>query len=116
MIFRVTAAISRRILLRMTMRRIIGMAMLGAALLFGVADMWLSVVPIYGAQAITMGRLWALISIRSMDLVETMITRHVWSPIWEVGIWPVLVAPAWSFFAVLGVLLFVFGRPKASDR
>jgi hypothetical protein len=92
------------------------MAMLGAALLFGAADMWLTVVQSYGAQAITVGRLWALISVRSMDLVETLITRHLWSPIWEVGIWPILVAPAWSFFGVLGFLFFVFGRRKVSDR
>jgi hypothetical protein len=90
--------------------------MLGAALLFGAADMWFTIVPTYGAQAITVGRLWALISVRSMDLVETLITRHLWSPIWDVGIWPVLVAPAWSFFGVLGFLFFVFGRPKVSDR
>jgi hypothetical protein len=92
------------------------MVMLSAALLFGAADMWFTVVPTYGAQAITVGRLWALISVRSMDLVETLITRHLWSPIWDIGIWPVLVAPAWSFFGVLGFLFFVFGRPKVSDR
>ena len=100
----------------MTLRRIIGMAMLGAALLFGAADMWLGVVQSYGAQAITMGRLWALVSVRSMDLVETLITRHLWSPIWDIGIWPILVAPAWSFFAVLGFLFFLFGRPPVSER
>jgi len=100
----------------MTMRRIFGMVMLSAALLFAVADMWFTAVPTYGAPAITMGRLWALISVRSMDLVETLITRHVWSPIWDIAISPVLVAPAWSFFGVLGFLFFVFGRPKASDR
>jgi len=61
------------------------MVMLSAALLFGAADMWFTVVPTYGAQAITVGRLWALISVRSMDLVETLITRHLWSPIWDIG-------------------------------
>ena len=100
----------------MTARRIIGMAMLGAALLFGAAEMWFTIVPTYGANDITMGRLWALISIRSMNSVQMLITNHLWSPIWNVGISPVLVAPAWSFFAVLGFLFFVLGRPKVSDR
>ncbi len=90
--------------------------MFGAALLFGAADMWTTSVNSYGAQVITMGRIWALISVRSMNLVESLITRHLWSPIWDIGIWPVLVAPAWSFFAVLGFLFFAFGRAKASDR
>jgi hypothetical protein len=92
------------------------MAMLGAALLFGVAEMWLTIVPTYGATDITMGHLWTMISARSMNTVQMLITHHLWSPIWNIGIWPVLVAPAWSFFAVLGFLFFVFGRPKVSDR
>lgn len=89
--------------------------MLAAALLFGAADLWQSAVPTYGAQAITLGHLWDLINARSMDLVETSITR-LWSPIWNLGIMPILVAPAWSFFAVVGFLFFLFGQPKASDR
>ena len=90
--------------------------MLGAALLFGVAEMWFTIVPTYGAADITMGHLWALISVRSMNTMQMLITHHLWSPIWNVGIWPVLVAPAWSFFGVLAFLFFVFGRPKVSDR
>ena len=91
------------------------MVLLAAALLFAAADMWHSAVPTYGAPAITMERLWALISIRSLNLIEDFITRHIWSPIWEVGIWPILASPAWTFFGVLGFLFFVFGRPKASE-
>jgi hypothetical protein len=92
------------------------MAMLAAALLFGAADLWQSAVPVYGAQAITLGHLWDLISARSLDFVQAAITRHLWSPIWNVGISPILVAPAWSFFGVLGFLFFLFGQPKAADR
>jgi hypothetical protein len=51
-----------------------------------------------------------------MDMVENLITRHLWSPIWNVGISPILIAPAWSFFLVLGFLFFVFGRPQVSRR
>jgi hypothetical protein len=100
----------------MTTRRIIGLALLCAALLFYAADMWHTLVPTYGAQAITLGRLWILISARSLEFVEMVITRHLWSPIWNVGIAPILVAPAWSCFGILGLLFCVFGRPKVSDR
>src|SRR3954470_24635129 len=100
----------------MTTRQIIGMALLGAALLFGAAEMWFTVVPSYGAQSITMGRLWALVSVRSMNSMQMLITHHLWSPIWNIGIFPVLVAPAWAFFGALGFLFFIFGRPKASLR
>jgi hypothetical protein len=92
------------------------MAMLGAALLFGAAEMWLTIVPTYGAPDITMGHLWAIVSLRSLNAMQALVTEHIWSPIWNIGIAPVLVAPAWSFFAVLGSLFFVLGRPAASDR
>jgi hypothetical protein len=91
------------------------MALLAAALMFGAAEFWYTIVPTYGAPDITLGRLWLLVSARSLNMVQGLITNHLWSPIWNVGISPLLVAPAWSFFAVLGFLFFVFGRPKAAD-
>ena len=90
--------------------------MLIAALMFGVVDLWQSTVPSYGAQAITLGHLWDLVSARSMDFVEGLIIHHLWSPIWNVGITPILVAPAWTFFGVLGLAFFLFGQPKAENR
>jgi hypothetical protein len=93
------------------------MVMMVAALLFGVADLWHSYVPSYGeTQLITMGRLWLLISARSMTIVESVIQRHIWGPIWDFGISPVLVIPAWTFFLGLGVLFFLFGRPNPADQ
>jgi hypothetical protein len=92
------------------------MALLGAALLFGAADMWFAAVPTYGAQAVTVGNLWALISVRSMNAMQLLITHHLWSPLWNLGISPVLVAPAWSFFGALGFIFFVLGRPNTSER
>ncbi len=100
----------------MTVRRIIGMVMLAAALMFGAAEFWFSVINSYDAGAITLGRLWVTISARSLNIVQSLITDHLWSPIWNVGISPLLVAPAWSFFGALGVLFFIFGRPKVVER
>ena len=100
----------------MSVRRIIGMVMFCAALMFGAADLWHAYFPSYGNDLITMGRLWILVSARSLTFVETLIQRHIWSPLWDFGVSPILLAPAWSFFGVLGFLFFVFGQPKVSDR
>ncbi len=100
----------------MTLRRIIGMILLAAALMFGVAEFWYGVMNSYGPTDITMGRLWVLVSARSLNITQSLITDHVWSPIWELGISPLLVAPAWSFFGALGLLFFIFGRPKVVER
>jgi hypothetical protein len=100
----------------MTARRIIGLVLLSAALMFGAAEFWFTIVPTYGASDITMGRLWVLVSARSLTIVQGLITDHLWSPIWNVGISPLLVAPAWSFFGALGLLFFIFGRQKVTER
>jgi hypothetical protein len=92
------------------------MVLLAAALMFGAAEFWYSIVPTYGASDITMGRLWLLVSARSLNMVQGLITNHLWSPIWNIGISPLLVAPAWSFFGGLGFLFIVFGRPKVAER
>lgn len=100
----------------MTIRRIIGLVLLTAAIMFGAADLWHIVVPTYGAEPITMGRLWLMVSARSLSIAETLITRHLWSPIWEVAISPLLIAPAWIFFGLLGFAFFIFGRQPVSER
>jgi hypothetical protein len=92
------------------------MVLLTAALMFGAAEYWFDLLNNYGAADITLGRLWLLVSARSLNIVQALVTEHLWSPIWSVGISSLLVAPAWSFFGVLGVLFFVFGRPKLAER
>jgi hypothetical protein len=100
----------------MTTKRIIGIVLLVAAALFGLADVWHTYVPTYGEDTITMGRLWVLVSSRSLGMAENLIARHLWAPLWDFGVSPVLVAPAWSFFGVLGGLFLAFGRPKVTDN
>ena len=92
------------------------MVLLAAALMFGAAEFWFTIVPTYGASDITMGKLWVMVSAHSLAAVQALVINHLWSPIWNVGISPLLVAPAWSFFGALGVLFFVFGRPKLAER
>jgi hypothetical protein len=100
----------------MTTKRIIGLVLLIAAGLFGLADIWHTYFPSYGDEPITMGRLWVLVSARSLSIAENLIQRHLWAPIWDFGISPFLVAPAWSFFAVLGGLFIAFGRANVPER
>jgi hypothetical protein len=99
----------------MTTKRIIGLILLVAAGLFGLADLWFTYVPTYGQDEITMGRLWLLVSAGSLSMTQNLL-HHVWSPIWDFGFAPLLVAPAWSFFGVLGFLFIAFGRAKAVER
>jgi hypothetical protein len=63
-----------------------------------------------------MGKLWLLVSARSLNSVQALVMNHLWSPIWNIGISPLLVAPAWSFFGALGLLFFIFGRSKVVER
>jgi hypothetical protein len=100
----------------MTIRRIIGLVFLASALMFGAADLWHSIVPYaYGSEAITMGRLWILVSVHSLQVFERVV-QGLWAPMWDFGFSPLLIAPAWSFFGVLGLLFLIFGREKIADR
>ena len=100
----------------MTTKQIIGMVLLAAALMFGAAEFWSTIAPSYGAPDLTMGHLWIMISARSLNIVQSLITDHLWSPIWNVGIWPLLVAPAWAVCGGLGFLFFLLGRSKVAER
>ena len=102
--------------LSMTTKRIIGLVLLTAAALFGLADVWHTYFPAYGDEPVTMGRLWWLVSARSLSIAENLIQHHLWGAIWDFGVAPVLVAPAWSFFGVLGGVFIAFGRQKVAER
>jgi len=103
-------------LLRMTTKGIIGLVLLVAAALFGVVDLWLTYVPTYGQGDITMGKLWLLVSARSLSVTQNLIDHYLWGGVWDFGVAPFLVAPAWSFFGLLGLLFIAFGRAKAGER
>ena len=36
--------------------------------------------------------------LRSLNIVQALVTDHLWSPLWNLGISPLLLTPAWSFF------------------
>ena len=100
----------------MTTKRIIGLILLAAAAVLGLADLWQGYFPAYGTETLTMGRLWLLVSARSLSVTQSLIQDHLPGVIWSFGIAPFLIAPAWSFLGVLGGLFITFGRPKVVER
>ena len=54
------------------------------------------------------GSLWARIDRPSLNLVQAVLERHVWPPLWD-GLFWVLLQPALLVFAVLGALLLLLG-------
>jgi hypothetical protein len=101
----------------MTVGRMIGLVLIAAAAMFGAADLWHTIVPYGGGtDIITMGRLWVMVSVASMNGLDDLIHRYLWAPIWEFGIAPLLLVPAWAFFGVLGMLFMIFGRPKVAGQ
>jgi hypothetical protein len=101
----------------MTAGRIIGLVLVVAAIMFGAADLWHTEVPFGGgSDIITVGRLWVMISVASMNMADDFIHSYLWGPIWDIGISALLLVPAWAFFAALGALFIIFGHPKPSDQ
>jgi hypothetical protein len=101
----------------MTAWRIIGLLLLAAALLFGVADWWhgFAFAEGFGAGALTLQKLWVTFSLRSFTVVADSIQR-LWSPLWQGLLEPILTLPAWTLFSAIGAALLVLGRPRAERR
>jgi hypothetical protein len=115
-IYRVTTQARRTNVRGMTTKRMIGLMLLAVAGFFGIADLWQTYVPSYGAEPLTLGRLWLLVSAQSFGIAEDLVHRRLWAPLWDFGVAPLLIAPAWSFFGVLGFVLIALGRTKTVER
>jgi len=71
------------------------------------------------------GRLWALIDVASLNLLQAIIQRYVYAPLWDAVFVPFLLLPGWEavgllvlIFAIIGGL-FLLGnarRPRRSFR
>ncbi len=53
----------------------------------------------------SLGQLWYKIDRASLNGAQVGLERHIWPPLWDPVLITVLRAPAWPFFAVLGLLL-----------
>ncbi|WP_085125101.1 hypothetical protein [Tistlia consotensis] len=61
------------------------------------------------------GDLWAKIDRPSLNLVQAVIERHIWPPLWD-GLFWVLLQPALVVFLVLGLVFLLLGRGGSGRR
>ena|SRR5690606_37194195 len=63
-----------------------------------------------GAFALSeLGALWAQIDRPSLNLVQAVLERHVWKPLWDALFW-MLLQPAVLVLGLLGLLFLLLGR------
>ena len=71
------------------------------ALVYGVVTL--------GNPLITTGQLWFRLDVGSLNLVQAVIQRYVYPPLWDGVIVPILLVPAFLLFALPGAALIVAG-------
>ncbi len=87
-----------------TFTRLLGVAFLLAAALALGADLSAAGVD-GGGGLMPLGALWYTLHPASLNLVQAVIERYVWEPLWDPVLITVLQWPATPFFAILGVVL-----------
>lgn len=91
--------------------RFLGLLMFAAAFILVIIDgtKWITnnILMVTSVRA-----LWESIHASSLAALRPMVTDRVGSWIWELLFDPVLNAPSWAVFGVLGIVLLVLGRKK----
>ena len=101
----------------MIVGRIIGWLFLAAAAAVLVWDVvvWVDA----GAfPATALGQHWYDVDRSSLGLVQVVIERYIWPPLWPPVAW-ILLRPAWLVFGILGLaltLIFRRRRPRRRGR
>jgi len=62
------------------------------------------------------GKLWYQLSPNSLGLLQAGIERHVWRPLWNDGIFPILLQPVWLVLGVAGIVLVALFRRSRKRR
>jgi len=93
----------------MIIGRAIGWAFVVLGLLVLGRDVWVSV-QAAAARLIAIGELWYVIDRSSLNVVQAVIQRYVWPPLWDPGIVTVLRLPAAPLLVALGAILLVAFR------
>ncbi len=75
------------------------------------------------SEIMPLGALWYSLNPASLNLVQAVIERYIWDPLWDPVLLAVLQWPAAPAFGLLGVLLMVLGflrlpawKVKAGDK
>jgi hypothetical protein len=95
----------------MVVGRIIGWLFVLAAIAAAARDM----VAWYDTgtyQAMPLGQLWFELDKASLNLVQAVIQRYLMPELWDPVIVSLLLAPAWSVFAVPAIVLLVLCRRR----
>ena len=61
-----------------------------------------------------LGQLWFELDVSSLNLVQAVIERYVWEPVWDPGITTILFLPALPLFLVPGLVLVFFCRRRGA--
>jgi hypothetical protein len=89
--------------------RVVGGLLILAALALLGRDIYAWIMQGHWAATLT-GKLWYQLSPDSLGLLQAGIERHLWRPLWNDGIFPILLQPIWLVLGVPGILLVVLCR------
>jgi len=98
--------------------RYIGWIMLVLGLTLGIYEL-LSALQNEDYRAFALGEVWFLmdqaVRTNSLNNTQALVQRYISVWIWEIGIQNILLAPAWLFFSILGLLLiWIFRKRRRS--
>ena len=97
----------------MSVRRLLGLGLLGLAVVLFAYDL---VTGLSGAGTLgfnSLGDLWGRLNAASLNLVQAMVQRYLFPALWDPVLVTFLLLPAWLVFGVPGLLLTLSGRKSA---
>ena len=98
----------------LTVLRVIGWLLIAAALVFLGRDLlaWHQ-----GGQwaATSAGKVWYGLSPGSLNLLQAVVERHIWQPLWPAILW-ILLRPVWLVLAAPGLILAFWPRRQRPRR
>ena len=101
-----------------TVARLSGLLLLISALLVLGADLAAAGRDADG-EFMSLGALWFNLHAGSLNVVQAVVERYIWPPLWDQILFPVLQWPAALVFGVLGVVLIGLGflrLPQRADK
>jgi len=97
-----------------TVVRVIGWLLIAAAVVLLGRDL-LHWIQAGHWSATPAGKAWYALSPGSLNLLQAVIERHIWQPLWPPILW-VLLRPAWIVLGLPGLLLALWPRPRQRRR
>ncbi len=65
-----------------------------------------------GFQMIAVGDIWYEVHAASLNLVQAVIERYLWPPLWDPLLTTILLWPAGIFYLVIGLLAFFGSKSR----